>query len=160
MISGAREGSPPVIARATACDCCCELQVIATAVADAVTTTAPRIGQPYLESADGIAAPFRFARVPDPEGGQDQRRTGIDRARRYPHDDPGELLIFQRRQSPCCGRAGLWRIEQAWRQRHQCPQHAGMQHGDKEMPRCQPGITPSKHRPPEYHRSEEETEML
>src|ERR1700712_3071131 len=95
IAAGARVGFPPVMVRATLSKRCRsrQLRPAATAIA---TSSAPviEIGHRYLESAESIAMPPRRTRLPNPDGKHSHSRTGIDRPRRNPHDESGQLLVL------------------------------------------------------------------
>ena len=114
--------SPPVITAASLSDS--ESQPVRRHTAASITHAnllgiAPPVG-------DDIA----FAQ---PQRQQPQSRSQIDHARRNPHDQTADLLIFQRRKPPSRRRRGVGRIPSRTGKREQGSENAGVNRGGENI---------------------------
>src|SRR5438105_10300271 len=109
MRPGAREGSPRVMATATSSAWLREDQTAPNEAAAASAAAIPPISR--LRDFACMIESKRHARLPDPKRGHHQGRARIDDRPRDPHDNAGQLLIFQWRQSPLRGVDRLCAIE-------------------------------------------------
>src|SRR3954453_12567674 len=98
------------------------------------------------------------ARTADPQPRERQRRNGINEPGRHPHDESGELLVFERGQSPFGRERRLARIPEVARDRQKDAEDAGVEGGDKEVEHrraiAAPPRPPVHQRPPEQERGE------
>jgi hypothetical protein len=100
------------------------------------------------------------ARSLHPDCEEKQRRAGIDEAGRNPHDQPGKLLVLQRRHSPLGRPPGLQAIENVRRKRDYRAENAGVQHRREQMSGRDARVAAAHQRPPEQQPGHQKTDVL
>src|SRR5215831_12478657 len=100
------------------------------------------------------------AQPPNPEG---QGSEQVDGPSRYPHDEPPELLVLERREPPRRG-VRVCRIPGRGGQRQQGPKQAAVQRGGKHSQHCDPValqlLMAIEQGPPEVDRRSKKTQVL
>jgi hypothetical protein len=101
--------------------------------------------------------------VPQPSGEQCEPRAEINQPGRHPHDEPAELLIFERRQPPGDRQIAARRVPDACRHREQRAEKAGVNGSRENIQNSDAiGIASARveQRPPKQQRREEESGVL